>query len=235
MRQHHSTSHPIARMPAPRLLGVLAASAALAATAGCTSTSEGAGSTTITVAAPTSGSAGTPEKGVVSPSASTSASVPSAAPLPVVGTRRGSAIDNAVVDVTLNSVVVNAAMMTVTWTARNAGEQPWRVADYFFAGYYFDAAAPDNGLDAPLAKGKARADGQADGVYVLDRTKARRYLTGRDKSTRCACSSGLAMANLEPGGEAVLEAQYKAPPADVTTVDVVVPNVGSFRDVTVTR
>lgn len=64
---------------------------------------------------------------------------------------------------------------------------------------------------------------------------ARRYLTGRDKDARCACSSGLGLANLEPGGEAVLEAQYKALPADVTTVDVVIPHVGGFRDVPVTR
>ncbi|GAA1767938.1 hypothetical protein [Nostocoides vanveenii] len=242
MRHHRSTNVPIARMPVPRLLGVLAASTALVAvSAGCTGGTDGAGATTGAVAAPTGNSAAAPVPAAAaplpgaSPSALGSTSPPAPAALPAIGTRRGSAIDNATVDVTLNSVVADGAVMTVTWTVRNAGQQPWRIGDYFYAGYYFDSTVKATGVAIDYVEGLARSDGQADGVYVLDRVNARRYLTGRDKDARCACSSGLGLANLEPGGEAVLEAQYKAPPADVTTVDVVIPRVGSFRDVPVTR
>lgn len=242
MRPHPSITTPIARMPGPRLAALAAASAVVVAAGGCTGSSSGAGTTTVTAAARTGGDAvgpdapaesASPTASALAPTASTQAPSPSA--LPTIATRRGSSIDAASVEVTLNSVVVDAAMMTVTWTARNAGQQPWIVGDYFFAGYYFDSAKGSTGASPNVGRALAQSDGQADGVYVLDRAHARRYLTGRDKDARCACSGGLAMASLEPGGEAVLQAQYQAPPADVTSVDVVIPNVGSFRDVAVTR
>lgn len=146
MRHHRSTNVPIARMPVPRLLGVLAASTALVAvSAGCTGGTDGADATTGAVAAAPVPAAAAPSPGA-SPSALGSTSPPAPGALPAFGTRRGSAIDNATVDVTLNSVVADGAVMTVTWTVRNAGQQPWRIGDYFYAGYYFDSTVKATGV-----------------------------------------------------------------------------------------
>lgn len=188
-------------------------------------------SPTLTVTAPAAPSA---EGSAASsaPAAASPSSVPSASALPVVATRAGSDIDGAKVEVSLNSVAVAGPVMTVTWTARNAGEKDWTIGSYFFTGSFFEGPKY-TGEFAEVASSRHIDD--ADGVYVLDRTNARRYLTGRDKAMRCACSSELYAVNLTPGGSAVLEAQYQAPPQSVTEVDVVIPNVGTFRAVPVTR
>lgn len=151
---------------------------------------------------------------------------PTAADLPVIATRSGTNDEGAEIEVTLNSVIAGEKTMTVTWTARNAGDGDWRIADYFFAGSIYEG---ETALEF------ARAAGDADGVAVLDADAGLRYLPARDDEGVCVCSAELAQVTLPPGGAAILEAVYQAVPADVTEVDVSMPNVGTFADAPVTR
>ncbi len=173
------------------------------------------------------GNAGTGGSGAAGdPAAASAAPTPTA--LPSVATRKGSEAGGAQVEVTLNSVVAGGKLMTVTWTARNAGSTEWRVDNYFAGNDIFEDRLTGPGLKASIA-------GTADGVTVLDKSSGKRYLAATTPDGTCVCSTDLATLHIQPGGSAILESVYQAPPAEVSEVDVSIPSVGTFTNVPVSR
>lgn len=213
-----------ARRPAMRMTLALAAAAALT---GCTGTeqptvtvTQSAVTADATPAAPDSSSG-------ESPSSTASGATASPTALPVIATRKGAPQSTGEsMEVSLNSVVVNGELMTVTFTARSDASDGWFVGTYFYAGN-------PNGTAVDTALGGF--DPNVDGVYVLDPAAKRRYLVARDKDGECVCSSHVGADMIGPGGEVVLEAVFAAPPSSTATVDVVIPKVGTFAKVPVTR
>jgi hypothetical protein len=61
------------------------------------------------------------------------------------------------------------------------------------------------------------------------------YLVAREKGGRCISSSKLVDVFVERQAPVNLQASLTAPPQDVATVDVVVPNVKTFTDVPLAR
>ena len=55
----------------------------------------------------------------------------------------------------------------------------------------------------------------------------------RGSTGRCVCSNDLSAAFVQEDAPVNLQATLAAPPDDVTTVDVVVPNVKTFTDVAI--
>ncbi len=155
----------------------------------------------------------------------TSAPVVTATPLPVVSTKSARAGDTPLT-VSLNEVRASDTLMTVTWSVRNDGAEAWTVGPFFWSGLYQKSLA-----DAL----QSERNGNVDGVYVLDRVSARRYLPARDREGNCVCTSPTVTLTVDPGQTTPLQAVFQAPPATVPTVDVVIPNVGTFADVPVTR
>ena len=70
-----------------------------------------------------------------------------------------------------------------------------------------------------------------DGVALIDPEGERKYLVAREDGGRCICSAKLVDVFVEQNAPVSLQATLTAPPEDVTTVDVVVPNVKTFTDV----
>ncbi len=206
-------------------------SSALLTVAGCSASgSDPAGSSTQTAGSETSGSAAS----ATDPSATSdrSAGQADAAPapgatLPVLAEAPGTA-NGTPVKVALNSVAVNGDLMTVTLTATNTSDEKndkWQVTGFF-----------SNGVSDAEDNTKSYAEsGSADGVYVLDTTNAKRYLVGRGPDGMCACSVDLGDVFVTPGQSTAISATFKAPPADVTSVTVVVPNIAPFTNVAIDR
>ena len=135
------------------------------------------------------------------------------------------------IQVDLNEVRASGLLMQVTFTARNLAPatepalNPLPDADKWqIAGSFSDG----------MSAGADTAD-TADGVYLLDPVNGRRYLPSRTTGGACVCSSGLAASLVRPGGTEVVTATFGAPPAEVTTVDVVVPGTPAFTGVQVSR
>ena len=190
--------------------------------------SGGAGSGGVNAGGVGAGSAGTDGSGAPGDPAAASPAAPTPTALPSVATRKGSEAGGAQVEVTLNSVVAGGKLMTVTWTARNAGSTEWRVDNYFAGEDVFESRIGGPGLQANVA-------GTADGVTVLDKASGKRYLAATTPDGNCVCSTELVAVQLQPGGSAILESVYQAPPAEVSEVDVSIPHVGTFTNVPVTR
>jgi len=70
-----------------------------------------------------------------------------------------------------------------------------------------------------------------DGVALIDPEGERKYLVAREDGGRCVCSAKLVDVFVERNAPVNLQATLTAPPEDVKTVDVVVPNVKTFTDV----
>jgi hypothetical protein len=70
-----------------------------------------------------------------------------------------------------------------------------------------------------------------DGISLIDTKNRKRYLVGRDADGRCVCDGDLGNGFVSSNGPLVLSATYAAPPADVQTMDVVIPHFGTFKDV----
>lgn len=70
-----------------------------------------------------------------------------------------------------------------------------------------------------------------DGVALIDPEGRKKYLVARESTGRCVCSNDLSAAFVQEDAPINLQATLAAPPEDVTTVDVVVPNVKTFTDV----
>ncbi|MFG1699005.1 hypothetical protein [Nonomuraea sp. NPDC049309] len=69
-----------------------------------------------------------------------------------------------------------------------------------------------------------------DGVYLVDVKNAKKHLAAVDSEGKCVCSRIHALF-LNKDESAVFSATFAAPPPDVTTVDVHIPNVGTLSDV----
>jgi hypothetical protein len=145
---------------------------------------------------------------VLSTSSASPAPVMAADPLPAIKTIAG---DITSVRMTLN-VLRRAERDTLTliFTLTNEGAE---VVHYsvFFAEDEFSSPGDAQSHDV-------------SGAYLVDTKNRRKHQVLRDTDRACLCSAGLITTSLEPGGEAVLFAKFTAPPADVTTLSVVVPH-----------
>ncbi len=72
-----------------------------------------------------------------------------------------------------------------------------------------------------------------DGVSLIDSKNRKRYLVARDSNNACVCDGDLGNAFVRQDAPLVLSATFAAPPADVSSMDVVVPHFGTFKDVPV--
>jgi hypothetical protein len=94
------------------------------------------------------------------------------------------------------------------------------------------AAALDDGETQPIRNSNSRENGSSlDGIYLIDRAHAEKYLVARDPDNRCICDAGLANTGVNVGAPLNLSATYAAPPPSVHAVDVVVPRFGTFANV----
>ena len=223
----------LVRMPRRRRLVAASALAVVMLPGGCSSGESSApgGGTSSVVGS----SAGATAPAGVSPSESAGGSGTggtSAAPvdvtgtpLPVLASRTGQS-DTTPVTVSLNEVRAAGKLMTVTWSVRNDGQEPWRVGDFFFSGRYAHGWTDQLGSEL---------SGVASGIYVLDAVSARRYLPAQDKDGNCVCTSNTDAIQVAPGESTVLQAVFQAPPPEVATVQVVLPNIGPFDAVPVAR
>jgi hypothetical protein len=89
----------------------------------------------------------------------------------------------------------------------------------------------DDGDTQPIRSSGSRENAYSvDGVYLLDRAHAQKYLVARDPDGRCICDVGLAETHV--GSDPItVSATYGAPPPEVGAVDVVVPKFGTFANV----
>ncbi|MCI1262954.1 MAG: hypothetical protein LKG20_11920 [Tetrasphaera jenkinsii] len=223
----------LVRMPRRRRLITASALAVVMMAGGCssgessapgggTSSANAAGSTEATGAAvesPSKSAGGTTTGGTGAPAADVTGT-----PLPILASRTGQS-DTTPVTVSLNEVRAAGKLMTVTWSVRNDGQEPWRVGD-FFSGRYAHGWTDQLGSEL---------SGVASGIYVLDAVSARRYLPAQDKDGNCVCTSNTAAIEVVPGASTVLQAVFQAPPPEVAKVQVVLPNIGPFDAVPVAR
>jgi hypothetical protein len=80
--------------------------------------------------------------------------------------------------------------------------------------------------------GTATLDFTVSGVSLIDPVNGRRYRVARNgtgEDAKCVCSK--ANETIKGGSSLELYAVYGAPPADVTKVNVEIPNLGVFADV----
>ena len=70
------------------------------------------------------------------------------------------------------------------------------------------------------------------GVKLVDGRNRKVHLVARGADRACVCSNVRGV-RAEPGVPVELAATFGAPPADVTSLDVLVPNFGTLRDVPV--
>ncbi|MEV6864086.1 hypothetical protein AB0M44_24145 [Streptosporangium subroseum] len=104
---------------------------------------------------------------------------------------------------------------TLTWTITNLDEAP---ADWYVG----------NNL------GSQTLDWTVSGVTLIDSVNGRRYRVARNgtgEDADCVCSR--VNVRIKGGGSLEMYAVYGAPPADVTKVNVELPNLGVFTDVPV--
>jgi hypothetical protein len=126
--------------------------------------------------------------------------------------------------VTVNELRVSGQLLQLTWTVSNTstGDKTWSVNQFF-----------SNQVTDPTGSGAQSKDREsdtysADGVYLLDTAGAKRYLVARDQTGVCACTAGLLATRVDPGASLTFTATFKAPPADVSTMRVVIPHVRPF-------
>ena len=73
----------------------------------------------------------------------------------------------------------------------------------------------------------------ADGIQLVDGKNSKLYLVASDGNGTCLCSRSLGRTFLEDDLPVLVTATFAAPPADVGTVDVVVPSFGTVKGVPV--
>lgn len=69
------------------------------------------------------------------------------------------------------------------------------------------------------------------GVYLLDRRNRKQYLVARNANEEFLASTNLNAVFVKPQQTAELFATFGAPPADVTAVDLVIPQIPVFENV----
>lgn len=175
------------------------------------------------------------------PSASSASSAPLTAEPPATvpsvaaggrlsGTSRQIVDQGVPVTVTLTRAQRESGLLTIDMDVRNSisAAQSARVSSSnWYVNRFFDDGTT-NGLDG---SDFGVTSYTADGIYLVEPTHRQRYPVARDTSGHCVCSTNLGSSNLGPGESVQITATFAAPPADVTTVDVNVPNVGVFNHV----
>jgi len=207
-----------------------AAASAVLLSAGCSPGSKGiaapSATETVTVTVTASpapaadGAAGRPGTG--NDTATSGASV-AAAPLPVLA-QATSADNQNTYRVTVNRLSVSGQLLQLTFS----------VTDTKADGFWIPGGAFNNGIrdaDGPLASTDSET---ADGATLIDTKNAKRYLVARGPSGLCACSSTSGVV-IGAGKTVSFTATFKAPPADVTAMTVMIPKVPTFANVPVQR
>jgi hypothetical protein len=158
------------------------------------------------------------------------ASTGPAAELPVL-VGRDAKVKDVPIRVDLNELTVEGRVTRLTFTARNLApvvpgqsSNPWQIATFF-----------NDGLDQKKAAAGPDDAFSVDGVYLVDRAGAKRYLAARNADQGCVCSGNLSNTFVGPSSAVVLTTVFAALPAGVDTVDVVVPGFGPFSAVPVSR
>lgn len=221
----------LVRMPRRRRLVAASALAVVMLAGGCSSgesSAPGGGTSSVVGSSPgaTAPAGASPSESANTTGDSSAAAVDvTGTPLPVLASKTGQS-DTTPVTVSLNEVRAASKLMTVTWSVRNDGQEPWRVGDFFFSGRYAHGWTDQLGSEL---------SGVASGIYVLDAVSARRYLPAQDKDGNCVCTSNTDAIQVAPGESTVLQAVFQAPPPEVATVQVVLPNIGPFDAIPVAR
>ena len=223
----------LVRMPRRRRLVAASALAVVMLAGGCSSgesSAPGGGTSSVVgssagATAPAGASPSESAGGNTTGDSSAAAVDVTGTPLPVLASKTGQS-DTTPVTVSLNEVRAASKLMTVTWSVRNDGQEPWRVGDFFFSGRYAHGWTDQLGSEL---------SGVASGIYVLDAVSARRYLPAQDKDGNCVCTSNTNAIQVAPGESTVLQAVFQAPPPEVATVQVVLPNIGPFDAIPVAR
>ena len=70
-----------------------------------------------------------------------------------------------------------------------------------------------------------------DGVALIDPENRKKYLVARDEDGNCVCTRELSGAFARPDAPISVQATLTAPPPDVTTVDLYIPQVKTFTKV----
>jgi hypothetical protein len=92
--------------------------------------------------------------------------------------------------------------------------------------------ALDDGATQPIRNSNSSENGSSlDGIYLLDRAHAQKYLVARDPDNRCICDVNLARTGVTSDAPLNLSATYAAPPPNVRALDVLVPRFGTFANV----
>lgn len=86
--------------------------------------------------------------------------------------------------------------------------------------------------DANNAASDASGD-TADGLQLVDGKNAKLYLVASDGKGQCLCSRNLSNLFLDYGNPVPLSASFAAPPADITAIQVRIPNFGTVKNVPV--
>ena len=86
--------------------------------------------------------------------------------------------------------------------------------------------------DGDYSAGDTTGD-TADGLQLVDGKNAKLYLVASDGKGRCLCSRNLNSMFLDYGNPVLLSASFAAPPADVTAIQVRIPNFGTVKNVPV--
>jgi hypothetical protein len=150
-------------------------------------------------------------------------------PLGVIGSRPTS--DNGQqLEVTLNEVRVRGQLMSVIWTAKNVSQSgSWQVG-----GFFSDGRTQPPAPNAP-PQSDSDSSGSTDGVYVIDSANSKRYLPARDPDGNCVCTINGNSLFLTAGQSTTFQATFKAPPDNITSVDVNIPRIGVFIGVAISR
>lgn len=89
----------------------------------------------------------------------------------------------------------------------------------------------DDGNSQEVERDPGAGARSLDGITLLDGVNKQLYLVARDESGQCVCDVNLSQTFIDPGAPTVLSATFGAPPEDVESIDVMIPNFGTFRDV----
>jgi hypothetical protein len=73
----------------------------------------------------------------------------------------------------------------------------------------------------------------ADGLQLVDGKNAKVYLVASDGNGHCLCTRNLNNLYVEYGNPVLMSASFAAPPADVTVIQVRIPNFGTVKNVPV--
>lgn len=88
----------------------------------------------------------------------------------------------------------------------------------------------DDGV-GEVAQGSGGDTSTLDGISLIDTENRQRYLVARDSEGVCVCDGALGSRFIEAGAPVLMSATFGAPPEDVSSVDLVIPQFGTFKDV----